>query len=191
MVLQGVFITYTKETAMALHSLPARPDFSELRPRRNRPKRTELGRCLHLIDIENLVGTARPTAEQVASCRAEYESRFFEEGDIVVIAMNHGALMAVSQAWPDARHEIRSGPDGADLALLDVIKHERVADRFVTVIIASGDGIFTDAAAWLGRQGVMTIVVAAPESTANRLRLAATKTVELSTRIELNDELAS
>lgn len=130
-------------------------------------------RTLHLVDIENLTGTPTPTGDAVRSWRQEYTSRFVASGDFVVVASNHLAFATVGFAWTGARHLVRSGPDGADLALLDVIADERVEKRFSSVVIASGDGIFTEAAAWLASHGVQVKVVTRPGSLARRLQLAA------------------
>jgi hypothetical protein len=68
---------------------------------------------------------------------------------------------------------VRSGPDGADLELLDVVAYENVAARFTHVAIASGDGIFADAAAGLAAAGVWVTVVTRRNSLSARLALAA------------------
>ena len=136
-------------------------------------------RTLHLIDIENLTASCSPSAEQVRDCRDLYEPAFVREGDLVVIACSHHAYRAVGWEWRRARHLRRSGKDGADLALLDVITGERVAERFRHVVVGSGDGIFTDAVAWLGAAGVHVTVVSRPESLSLALRLAARQHVLL------------
>lgn len=130
-------------------------------------------RTLHLIDIENLTGTASPTAEEVRDCRDLYESTFVGDGDLVVVACSHHAFRVVGWEWPSARHLLRSGENGADLALLDVIVTEDVARRFDFVHVASGDGIFAGAAASLAAAGVTVTAVSRPESLSAALRLAA------------------
>jgi len=131
-----------------------------------------VARALHLIDIENLTGCPRPTAADVVNARLAYEP-LVAVGDHVVLACNHGAFLEVEQAWPDARHLVRSGPDGADEALLEVIRHERAADRFTEVLMATGDGGFADTAARLCSEGVVVTVIVGRGQLSNRLRLAA------------------
>lgn len=131
------------------------------------------GRTLHLIDIENLTGSSSPTAEEVRDCRDLYEASFVGRYDLVVIACSHHAFPVVGWEWPQARHILRSGQNGADLALLDVIRLEGVVERFGSVVVGSGDGIFTDAVARLGAAGVSVTAVSRPESLARTLRLAA------------------
>jgi hypothetical protein len=95
----------------------------------------------------------------------------------VVIGTSHVGLMATGLGWAGPRLVARSGENGADLALLEVLAQERVEERFDEVIIVSGDGIFTDAVAALGAAGVR--VVTRPEACSKRLRMAAGRTVYL------------
>ena len=69
--------------------------------------------------------------------------------------------------------------DGADLALLDVIRKEPIARNCDRVTVVSGDGIFADALAGLGEVGVETTVVAVQGYLANRSRLAAHNVVQI------------
>lgn len=129
-------------------------------------------RTIHLIDVENLAGEPRPSAGQIDDVRKEYETavRVGSE-DHVVVAVNHGAAREVGWTWP-GRLIPRSGPDGADLALIDVLSHETVAHRFDEVVIASGDRIFAPFVAGLTRAGTAVRVVSRPESLSRRLFLA-------------------
>ncbi len=131
-------------------------------------------RRLHLIDVENLLGCPRPTLEQVRACAARYEEVTNPgDSDLIVVGCNHGAAAAVCFGWPKARLVQRSGPDGADLALVDVVEHERVAERFDSIVIGSGDGIFTESAAHLGARGVRVTAVSTRRALSRRLALAA------------------
>lgn len=127
-----------------------------------------------LIDIENLAATPSPTAAQVQAVRAAL-------GDAVpgfdqmprIVACSHHAAGVVAFEFPGARHLWRSGQDGADLALMDVLQNEHVDERFRHVTICSGDGIFAEAAAWLACRGVDVTVIALVGHLAARLQLAA------------------
>ena len=130
-------------------------------------------RTLHLIDVENLTGSPSPSPENVRWHQLAYEALHVGPTDLVVIAYSHHAAPSVRWEWRRARHLWRSGKDGADSALLQVIAQERVAERFDSVVLASGDGIFTDAVARLGTQGVEVTVVSRPESLSRSLRMAA------------------
>lgn len=117
-------------------------------------------RTLHLVDIENLAGTPLPTLLQVMQVQACY-ARLTAPGiaDHVVMASSHLALVNAAVGWPHARYRVRSGPDGADQELLDVIWHENVAARFTHVVIGSGDGVFGAAAEALSVGGTWVSVV--------------------------------
>jgi hypothetical protein len=132
------------------------------------------GRQLILIDVENITATPSPTAEEVETAMALLRGVLpgFDDAPQIV-ACSHHAASTVAFAFPSARHLWRSGEDGADLALLDVLQNERVNERFESIIICSGDGIFTEAAAWLAEADVDVTVVSLPGHLAARLRLAA------------------
>jgi hypothetical protein len=130
-------------------------------------------RALHLIDIENLLGEPRPDVDSVRRARESYESHVVVgEHDLVVVASNHGGALNVGLAYAGARLVVRSGPDGADLALLDVLALD-ISARFDAVVIASGDGIFSGAVAALGGLGLPVFVVARLEALSRSLRFAA------------------
>jgi hypothetical protein len=139
-------------------------------------------RALHLVDIENLAGAAIPSLVQVMDVQDRY-ARSLPVGvdDQVVMASSHLGLMNVALGWPHARYRIRSGQDGADLELLDVIWHEDVATRFSHVVIGSGDGTFVNAAQALSDVGVRVTVVSRWDSLSPRLARAARDVVYLDT----------
>jgi hypothetical protein len=131
-------------------------------------------RRLHLVDVENLTGCPRPALPAAIACRERYEESAPVRGnDLVIVACNHGAAVTVGHGWRGARVFLRSGQDGADLALLDVIAHEDVASRFEAVVIASGDGCFAEPVAQLGALGIEVTVVSNGRALSRRLRLAA------------------
>jgi hypothetical protein len=91
----------------------------------------------------------------------------------VVIATSHHSAAAAWFAWPAAaRRLVRSGPDGADLALLEVLEHENVARRYDLIVIGSGDAIFALPAAKLQEAGATVVVVSRRSALSRRLRLA-------------------
>lgn len=141
-------------------------------------------RSLHLVDIENLAGTGLPAERQVADLRQAYTARVgIGAMDQVVIGCNHKALPATGHGWPGARYLVRSGPDGADTELLTVIAVENIAARFTHVTIASGDGIFSWAAASLATAGCQVTVVSRMAALARTLYLAAPRIVYLDTPV--------
>ena len=117
-------------------------------------------RALHVVDIENLAGAAVPSLDLVTAVQDRYlECLGFGADDQVVLAASHLALLNAGLGWPHARYRVRSGKDGADLELIDVLEHENVAARFTHVVIGSGDGLFGHAAASLAARGVRITVV--------------------------------
>lgn len=137
-------------------------------------------RALHVVDIENLAGTALPSLGQVMDVQGRYGARLgFGADDLVVMAASHLGLLNVALGWPHARYRVRSGPHGADLELLDVLLHEDVAGRFTHVVIGSGDGMFERAAAALAGHGVWVTVVSRRDSLSLCLAHAADDVVYL------------
>jgi NYN domain len=137
-------------------------------------------RTLHLVDIENLAGTAVPTLPQVMDVQDRYARRMaLGVDDQVIMASNHLALVNAAVGWPHARYRVRSGPNGADLELLDVIEYENVATRFTHVVIGSGDGMFGRAAEGLTAGGVWVTVVSLQRSLSASLARAARHVVYL------------
>ena len=130
------------------------------------------GRTLILVDIENLACDPRPQVAKVESIRtALCRLGLGGSTDQVVTACNHGAALTVAAGWPCARHLVRSGPDGADEALLDIALNEDVARRFDRVVLATGDGAFAPAAAALAA-AVTVVAVSHRHTLSARLRLA-------------------
>lgn len=137
------------------------------------------GRRLVLVDIENIAGGAGLTSEAVRSAKnALVGAGDLAGSDHVVVGTSHIGLLAVGANWKGARYVVRSGPDGADLALLDVFT-ERVAARYEAVLLASGDGIFAPAVAELGAAGVATTVIGRRCCMSRALRMAATRVIYL------------
>ena len=140
--------------------------------KQNPPQRT-----LHVIDIENQLGTPRVTADEIAEWFREYASRVaIGPLDHIVIAV--GTVDGLVELTTiNCRRLVKLGVNGADLALLNVLTEENVARRFNRVNLASGDAIFTPAVAELAGAGVIVTVISRLHSLAARLRMAATATI--------------
>lgn len=143
--------------------------------RRRFPERT-----LHAVDIENLAGMAIPSRGEVRKVQALYLDRLgFGADDQVVMAASHRGLLDAALAWPHARYQVRSGPNGADLALIDVLLNEDITARFTHVVIGSGDGLFARAATVLAAGGLRVTVASRSGSLSHLLRRAASDIVYL------------
>jgi hypothetical protein len=132
------------------------------------------GRVLHLVDVENLVGTAHFSLPEAVAVRAAYE-QVAPGGSVnqIILATSHHAGSPTWFGWPGtARRLVRSGRNGADLALLDILDHESVESRFQHVVVGSGDGIFALPAARLQAAGCGVTVVTRRGALSRQLRLA-------------------
>lgn len=130
-------------------------------------------RALHLIDLENLVGTATvsESAARIASDLYRQTSQY-SPGDLVVVASSHRNGFAARLAFPGSTVRWRSGRNGADLALLDAVS-EFDLDRFDRLVIGSGDGIFADLAHAARSGGIQVVVVSNRSALAGSLRSVA------------------
>ena len=142
-------------------------------------------RRLHLVDIENLAGAALPSLSDVRETLGRYTTSLaFGAMDQVEVASSHLTLVNAALGWPHAHYRIRSGPDGADLALLDVLRHEDVAGRFTHVAIGSGDHLFAEDAARLAAQDVWVTVISRRRGLSSWLARAASEVIYLDTAAE-------
>lgn len=137
------------------------------------------GRQIILVDIENVVGGAVLTRAAATWARTQIENVLDLRDDAqIVIGTSHVGCLEAALAWPNKQYIVNSGPDGADLALLGEIETLRI-DRYDSVVLVSGDGIFTDAVATMARNGADVTVVAHYGLCSSRLRLAAARTIYL------------
>ena len=134
------------------------------------------GRRLVVVDVENIAGGPCKTEDCVRWVRQRLmDIGAVRAGDVVVVGVDGCGQTSVGWGWPGARVVVGHGPDGADRALLEELA-DRVPQRFDSVVLASGDGIFADAVASLIAQHVAVTVVAHEVGTNSKLR-AATKDV--------------
>lgn len=134
-------------------------------------KRMPNTRELHLLDIENLLGRSRFRAADVVRFREFYLDRnhVADDAQLIIATSSRRGIVEAGLGWPGARCVFKCGHNGADLALLNVIKTEHVDGRFEKVIIASGDAIFTDVAKQMQELGVAVTVFAHARSVSKRL----------------------
>ena len=144
-------------------------------------------RRLVVVDIENVIGTATFSASDVALARQLIEDLIGPiMNELVIVGSSHMGMFAIHRAWRSAKLMIQSGPDGADLRLLEELEHRDIAERFTDVVLVSGDGIFTETVAGLTACGLAVTVVAPIDGCARRLEVAATKTLKFD-RAELTE----
>jgi hypothetical protein len=136
---------------------------------------TPSGRTLHLIDIENLAGAPRLDRTAAEHTVTAYRRRItVREGDHVVVAADVRNAVAAGLAWPGAQLKAGTGPDGADIALLDAVADTPwIATHYSRVVIGSGDHAFAGLAVALRALGVAVVVVAQAGHLSRWLRRAA------------------
>ena len=138
----------------------------------NKQRITE--RAIHLVDIENQIGSPRCSSDEVKAWFDYYSSTVAIGAlDIMVIGVtNVHNLFSVMKSGVTDRIVYKPGPNGADLALQSVMRDEALECRFGRIYCASGDGGFTEQVGRLG-SSVQVIVVARGAALAKRLKLAA------------------
>jgi len=144
--------------------------------------RVTFNRRLVLVDIENIVGGGVSMATQVRSAQSAIEAAVKPRpNDQVVLACGRFSIDTVGFEWVGARRlKFRSGIDGADLELLEVLETEHVGERFTEVVLVSGDGIFTDAISRLAlTSGTDITLVSRADACSRRLRMAAKTVLDL------------
>lgn len=151
-----------------------------MRKHTGRSKCWSPGRRLVLVDLENVVGGGVSDVGVADAAWTVIEGIYGDrDTDQVVAGVSHFSMFAAGAGRSSIRiAPPRSGPDGADLALLEVLEGEHVAERFAEVVLVSGDGKFTDEVASLGTQGVRVTVLARRGGLSRRLRMAAAESIE-------------
>ena len=145
---------------------------------------TAATRTLHLVDLENLLGSDRLAAPDAHGALERYlELSRWEPGDQVIVAA-HPALVerfAFAPPVPCNVHAVH-GRDAADVMLLSHAPAELVARRFGRLVIGSGDGIFAARAREARERGVGVLVVARPGCCSARFRSWGFPVVEFDAR---------
>ncbi|MCV7221879.1 NYN domain-containing protein [Mycolicibacterium elephantis] len=132
------------------------------------------------MDLENVVGSGHVTELSARQARAGYlASGLVAPGDLVVVGVSHHNVLAAGFGWADARRVARSGSDGADLALQEVMATENLFQRFSSAIIVTGDGGFASPVARLIGRGLTVGVVAPRGRLSAALKLAASVSCEI------------
>ena len=146
------------------------------------------GRKVHLVDLENVVGSGHVTELAARQVRDVYlASGVVAPGDHVILGMSHHNQLAAGFGWPDVRREVRSGRNGADLALQEVMATEDLHLRFGSCIVVSGDGGFAHSIAALAGLGLPVGVIAPRGRSSAALKLAATAYAEIEFAANVHD----
>ena len=150
-------------------------------------------RTFAVVDIENLCGGSAFVRENQAVVRNQFLSQ--ERGlSLCVLACGSYAARSCPELawdWNPARLFVRSGLDGADFALLEVLRGDPAAARSARVEIWSGDHIFAPAALKLRRRGVDVTVFAPAGALSCKLAEVASRVVKLPSTDFLIENAAS
>ena len=98
-------------------------------------------RTLCVVDVENCASTSDLSLKRALHVR-EAINKAVPEAVMHVVGCSHRNAAAAGFAFNRSRIVVRSGVDGADLALIDVLETERIEQRFGRIVLASGDHIF-------------------------------------------------
>lgn len=148
------------------------------------------GRSIHLIDIENQLGTPYCEASRIQAWFQDYARMTeYAPGDLIVMGSSSTqTLFQIHASGITCRKVLQRGRDGADIALLQVMEGEDLSQRFERIYCASGDHAFTDVVSWLGGDAQM-IVVSRPSGLSKRLRMAACDVIFMP-ELQLTQEVA-
>jgi hypothetical protein len=127
--------------------------------------------CIHLIDIENLIGSGKVTKDQVKLARLQYTSTTgWSPCDVYCIATNPINRLAVIDGWGGAVYCFKSGKDGADLALIDLFQDLVGPEKFGKLTIGSGDAAFESTLQQAAEFGMAVKVVSKEKGCSQKLR---------------------
>ncbi len=141
-------------------------------------------RPLHLIDIENQLGTGCIKAAEITKFMALYRdvARMREADHVIIAVSSSDGLLELAKAHTGpCRYLYKIGKDGADLELQNVMLLENIAERFDRIVLASGDGGFIDAVLALGQKDAYVTVIGRAGHISKRLQLVARPMIELPT----------
>lgn len=138
---------------------------------------------MHLVDIDNLLGDPRTTDRTTIqrNMSAYRDAAGYLPGDHCIVATGRNGLhvLEVELAWAAAAYRRRSGPDGADLALLEDLDWIIHSGRYDRVVIGSGDHAFLPAVKCLQAAQIDFLVVTRRDRLSARLAHAAGARVQL------------
>lgn len=136
-------------------------------------------RSCHLIDIENQVGGPAASVEDIQRWWQIYrdEAVGIRPGDQVIVGASHFAAKNVWFALPmvGIQRRVKSGPDGAETAILDALDLDHLSRSFYRLVIASSDHFFA-AIAYKARALGMEVHMVIGRGVPSRALLAACPT---------------
>lgn len=120
------------------------------------------GRRLVIYDVENQQGSPNASALDVAQAfRFTRSVLSLTREDYVIFGMSHFTAERCAFALPtnQAALVVRSGPSGADLALIESVDLDRLSRHYSSLVVVSNDYIFAGLAKTAKEFGMTTWVV--------------------------------
>lgn len=139
-----------------------------------------VGRGLHLVDLDNLVGGPW-NAGLVPQVLPQYLSTAsYVQGDHLVVAADaHLATTAMFQLPVGGQFLVARGTNGADNRLLELLTTDHIVTRYSRMVIGSGDHCFAGLAREVRSLGGSVSVVARRGTLARSLQAACNRTLWL------------
>lgn len=147
-------------------------------------------RVLAVVDLENACGGSVNVPLYQTHVRQAIGMASFGAPPLVVFSTGPQALALTPTLlweWNPARFVLGHGLDGADNALMEVLRSEPLARRSSRVVLVSGDHAFTEPVAELRDRGIPTTVLCAPHSLSRELRTVADQVSFLPNYTEMAD----
>lgn len=136
-------------------------------------KRALRGRRIVVVEIESITeGAVRTVSLASWAKRQVAEAIALKEGEQVIVGATHRSVLAVQMVWPQSRIITGPSPEDVQDEILQVLREERIPERFDELVLASGNGVYAQAVASLGASSVEVTAVAWPENLSKRLRMA-------------------
>lgn len=122
------------------------------------PLNISSSRSIHAIDLENELGGTEATPAQITEFYRIWSTQAVgvRPGDRVIVSTSHRMARNAWFALPSSiQRVVRSGPSGADTALIEAIDIPHDSGRFARLVLGSGDGIFLNLALDAKRSGMV------------------------------------
>ena len=131
-------------------------------------------RTIVITDLENACGGSHMVSKSHKAVRRAIDCLLGVSPHFLIYSTGPKAMWECPEIWftwngSGARFVQGRGLDGADNALIDVIRNEPVASRSSQLVLVSGDHAFAGPVAELRAKGIRTTVVSRPGSLSKEL----------------------
>lgn len=141
-------------------------------------KNIQVGRARHLIDIENLYAAHHGVQYETWFAKMYRDVVGVGPNDLITVAADRSHALEIDAVFPGAQKVWGYGPDGADRQLIDSIDWPSLVRGCDTLVIASGDWYFLDAAYQARTHGLRVLVASRTDCLSKRLAPYADAVIE-------------